>query len=654
MIDFNDAGPQQPPGNVTEHPTARKQRVERQAKGRIRELVRYLFPRAKFSGQDARIGDISGDPGMSLSISVAADDSAGRFIDHANGNDKGDLFTLWGRLHGLDAHRELPKIVEEIDAWLGGSAPPQAQVRHQAEKAKPVEPEPERTHEVTYTYRDKHGRKIAEVSRFKLSNGKKTFLPFTNGKAGMPAPRPLYNLDRWHASDTVVLVEGEKCADALTSIGIDATTLMGGANTTIEKTDLTPLAGKTVITWPDADAPGCLLMERIEGPLQAMGCTVRRVRLPLDKPDGWDAADAIAEGFDVVEFLKAPTTPDGPTILHELWPDIRFQYEPELVEDLFPRVGLGTIYGPSTAGKTFVTLDWMASIATGRSLFGRDTEAVGVLYLAFEGFYGIKKRIHGLKQEKGLQTVALELVDAPWTLSDPQDWHAMRAHIEAARQRLDETGYPMGIIVVDTLTAAFAGVDANSQAEVTMAMRQLKRLSMDLQCLVLVIGHTGKDTTRGMVGSFAYKSESDTFIELRTEKDEGDDTVKRRSIYIEKVKDGASDFTLTDYALIEVRIGTKPNGKPITTCVVEWVQPVRKVAGQTSQQAYKGAYQTIIDMLKDEAMTTIEVADKLAVDRSNAFKKLRSLERDGAIFSRQDGPRAIWLVCNDGLHSDGL
>lgn len=648
MIDFNDA-----PRQILEDAAVKRERVQKALQARIRELVRYLYPKAVLGPKDARIGDTSGARGMSMSISLTADETAGRWIDHATG-EKGDVFTLYARAHNLDGVRDFPHVLAECDAWAGGTPAPRAEARHRVEAAKPVEPRPKRTKalEASYVYRTKEGQEWGfEQRRYRYTDdGEKTYLPFWNGNPGMPPEgRPLYNLNRWHASDTVVLVEGEKCADALTAIGINATTLIGGANTTITKTDLTPLAGKAVILWPDNDPPGARLMEALAGPLRVMGCAVRILTPPAGRPEKWDAADAIAEGFDVVGFLKAPAEPSGPTILHELWPDIAYQYEPELVEDLFPRIGLGTIYGPSTAGKTFVTLDWMASIATGRSLFGRDTEAVGVLYLAFEGFYGIKKRIHGLKQEKGLQTVALELVDAPWTLSDPQDWQAMRAHIEAAKARLDDTGYPLGIIVVDTLTAAYAGIDANSQGEVTKAMRQLKRLSMDLQCLVLVIGHTGKDTTRGMVGSFAYKSESDTFIELRTEKDEADDTVKRRSIYIEKVKDGASDFTLTDYALIEVRIGTKPNMKPITTCVVDYVQPVRKEATSTYNQAYRA----ILQMLMDGPMTTWEVAEKLNLDRSNVGKKLRSLEADGAIFAREDGRRKVWIAIAHDLPTQG-
>lgn len=513
MIDFNDAGPQQP-GNVTEHPTARKQRVERQAKARIRELVRYLFPRAKFSRDDARIGDISGDPGFSLSISVSADDSAGRFVDYANRNDKGDLFTLWGMLHGLDARRELPRIVEEIDAWLGGSAPPKAQVRHEAEKAKPVEPEPERTHEVTYTYRDKHGRKIAEVSRFKLSNGKKTFLPFTNGKAGMPVPRPLYNLDRWHASDTVVLVEGEKCADALTSIGIDATTLMGGANSTIEKTDLTPLAGKAVILWPDHDEPGRGLMDRIRGQLVAMGCTVRTLTPPPAKPDGWDAADAIAEGFDVVEFLKAPATPEPPRLPILDVPGLLNVPDPTwIINGWVIDDGASVWYGPPKTYKTFNVLDMALSVACGVPWRGNDVVQQPVLYLLGEGMGTFKYRVHVWleKRSQGRQAKFWTIpIGVP--LSTPEG-------LANAIAAIDSLPVKPGLIVVDTLNRHFGPGDENSSQDMTRFVQSIDTIRAHTRAHIAIVHHSGKDAEKGARGSSALLGAVDN--EFRITRTEG-------------------------------------------------------------------------------------------------------------------------------------
>lgn len=644
-LDFNDAGPQQPAGNVTEHPTARKQRVERQAKARIRELVRFLFPRAKFTGQDARVGDLSGDAGFSLSISVASDDSAGRFIDHASHNEKGDLFTLWGRLHGLDAHRDLPKIVDEIDAWLGGSAPPQAQVRHQAEKAKPVEPEPERTHEVTYTYRDKHGRKIAEVSRFKLSNGKKTFLPFTNGKAGMPAPRPLYNLDRWHASDTVVLVEGEKCADALTSIGIDATTLMGGANTTIEKTDLTPLAGKTVITWPDADAPGCLLMERIEGPLQAMGCTVRRVTLPTDKPIGWDAADAIAEGFDVVGFLKAPATPEPPRLPILDVPGLLNVPDPTwIINGWVIDDGASVWYGPPKTYKTFNVLDMALSVACGVPWRGNDVVQQPVLYLLGEGMGTFKYRVHVWleKRSQGRQAKFWTIpVGVP--LSTPEG-------LANAMAAIDSLPIKPGLIVVDTLNRHFGPGDENSSQDMTRFVQSIDAIRAHTRAHIAIVHHSGKDAEKGARGSSALLGAVDN--EFRITRTEGT-KLCRIECTAARHSDEPKPMTV-ELVPVEVAHGE-------TGLVMSSLLPVLRDDGDDEKQgpakpshAYKGVHLQIIRMLQDAPLSTWEVANALGVDRSNAGKKLRTLEQDGAIFSRDEGQRKVWVAIAHDLptHSE--
>jgi hypothetical protein len=71
-------------------------------------------------------------------------------------------------------------------------------------------------------------------------------------KEAPPKPWPLYNRTRVAASDTIVVVEGEKCVHALADIGIVATTAPGGAGKA-PHADWTPLAEKTVYLWPDAD-----------------------------------------------------------------------------------------------------------------------------------------------------------------------------------------------------------------------------------------------------------------------------------------------------------------------------------------------------------------------------------------------------------------
>ena len=78
---------------------------------------------------------------------------------------------------------------------------------------------------------------------------------------------------------------------------------MQGARAPIEKTDWSPLAGKTVIIWPDNDEPGLIYAKNVSIKLASIGCMVKLVSIPSDKPAKWDAGDCVAEGGDVAAIL---------------------------------------------------------------------------------------------------------------------------------------------------------------------------------------------------------------------------------------------------------------------------------------------------------------------------------------------------------------
>jgi DNA primase len=87
-------------------------------------------------------------------------------------------------------------------------------------------------HSAKWDYLSTHGELLACVYRYDTPQGKQ-YRPW-DAKARMmrmPEPRPLYNLPAIRAVDAVVLVEGEKCVDALMQLDIVATTAMGGAAT---------------------------------------------------------------------------------------------------------------------------------------------------------------------------------------------------------------------------------------------------------------------------------------------------------------------------------------------------------------------------------------------------------------------------------------
>jgi 5S rRNA maturation endonuclease (ribonuclease M5) len=238
-----------------------------------------------------------------------------------------------------------------------------------------------------YPYRDASGNVYAAAYRFDDSDGK-TFRPYdaiskTWSFPKNPAPyRPKLskslnpdipgnpehseNQNPDIPSNPVIIVEGEKCADALASLGLPGITSFGGSGHP-GKTDWSCLRGCDVIIWPDNDAPGLKYSEALTFILRNIGinslricnvetATIRKVlynsirmekqsvapllkerflkqvggallkRWPLKEPNddllkearkpitsienlpkGWDVADALKEGWQrehVRAFLK--------------------------------------------------------------------------------------------------------------------------------------------------------------------------------------------------------------------------------------------------------------------------------------------------------------------------------------------------------------
>jgi putative DNA primase/helicase len=111
-----------------------------------------------------------------------------------------------------------------------------------------------------------------------------------------PAPRPLYNLDRLRANNDagVLIVEGEKTADAAAVLFPQGVAITWPSGCKAEsKADWSPIAGRNVTLWPDADDAGRDAMAKLAPRLLEAGARqVRIVTPPSDAPSGWDLADA--------------------------------------------------------------------------------------------------------------------------------------------------------------------------------------------------------------------------------------------------------------------------------------------------------------------------------------------------------------------------
>jgi len=295
MLDFNDA-----PAELPSNPGATRESIRADLVARLDSLLATLFPAGKKRRGKFLIGDVLGSPGDSLEV-VLDGEKAGLWTDRATG-DGGDIFDLIAAHLGADAHTDFPRVMQHAADLLGQA--PAATSRKTKKKEAPVDDLGPAT--AKWDYFDAAGHLIAIVYRYDPPGGKKEFRPWDvkRRKMAPPDPRPLYNQPGMKDAAQVVLVEGEKCAQALINAGVTATTAMHGANAPVDKTDWKPLEGKAVLIWPDRDKPGWeYAANAAQAVLDAGARSCHILYPPQEAAEGWDAADAIAEGFDVASFL---------------------------------------------------------------------------------------------------------------------------------------------------------------------------------------------------------------------------------------------------------------------------------------------------------------------------------------------------------------
>lgn len=146
------------------------------------------------------------------------------------------------------------------------------------------------TPSLVHAYRRADGSLMGYVLRHDLPEGRKEtpmvmWVRLPNGKecwSRFPFPRPrlLYGLDALRDGQ-VIVVEGEKCRDALAEfLGRNVVSWPGGTEGA-KHADWSPLAGRPVVIWPDADHPGIGTANEIAATVTALKATARILDVPV-------------------------------------------------------------------------------------------------------------------------------------------------------------------------------------------------------------------------------------------------------------------------------------------------------------------------------------------------------------------------------------
>jgi replicative DNA helicase len=207
-----------------------------------------------------------------------------------------------------------------------------------------------------YRVRDASGMLVAVHGREDGPGGKQMWWEQPDGTPGLgglsTADLPLYGVDRLTAAAVVILVEGEKAADALLAIGVQAVGTVTGASATPGPTALVELTGRRVHVWADNDKVGRSHMERIGAALTVIAADTRWIEW-IAAPERGDAADFVAAGGtrQDVDALVNGARPLLPVVGPESEPHPQEPWEQPLSLDrsadlpVFPVAGLPTWLG---------------------------------------------------------------------------------------------------------------------------------------------------------------------------------------------------------------------------------------------------------------------------------------------------------------------
>ena len=175
---------------------------------------------------------------------------------------------------------------------------------------------------VRYRIRDASGALQAIHCRQDGPHGKRMWREEPDGTPGLGgrplSDLPLYGIELLDGSPTVIVTEGEKAAQALLSIGVQAVGTVTGASATPGHAALAELTGRYAVPWSDNDPVGRSHMDRVGAGLVGIGATVSMIDWP-DAPEHGDAADFVAAGGTRagVEALIAKARPFVPTGDHK-------------------------------------------------------------------------------------------------------------------------------------------------------------------------------------------------------------------------------------------------------------------------------------------------------------------------------------------------
>lgn len=358
--------------------------------------------------------------------------------------------------------------------------------------------------EIAFDYVNEEGKLIYQIVR---KAGKEFPHRRPNGNGGWiwnmeDTKRLPYNLPAVikaiKANETVYVVEGEKDADNLMSLGLTATTNSGGAGSWANELTQHFLGAKVVIL-PDNDQPGHKHAQNVCVKLSGVAEDVKTVNLPglSEKEDVSDWLNAGNTKDDLIKLVKETKEwrPQEQSSVGILMSEV----QPEKVDWLWPaRIVLGKlniIDGNPGEGKSTLTLDIASRVSTGKAMPNcvETREPAGVVIASAEDGLAdtIKPRLLAAGADcnriLALTTIKDTETEEERPLTLPDDLGVIREAINRINAKL---------LVIDPLMAFLSGdVNSHRDQDIRRVLHAVANLAEDTGVAVVVIRHLNKSNT---------------------------------------------------------------------------------------------------------------------------------------------------------------
>ena len=391
--------------------------------------------------------------------------------------------------------------LQSNDSLLSGFYPPKSETTSNAR---------------SFSNKDMHKLKAESVINVRYSDSftvmrfaeghfiKQKYAPFSLNKDGtwsMKRPEgslPIYFKNKYKGMP-IIINEGEKAlrgCEAIVGDKFNSCTWHGGVNAW-KKADWSPIFGKKVYIFPDNDEAGDKCAMELYEYLRENKCKVDVIKPPKtfnEKDDLYDAYERNtfknAEDFEdyINNNLKYIPNDDVEFLDYD---DMEANDTPPewLIDTILEKGTVVSVYAEPKAGKSFVGISMMLSVATGKSWYDYDSEQSGVLYLCGEGNKSIFKRL--LAWEKHFKT---DIRKAPFKVSkeavgilDDKKYDKL---LEKAHDVKSDLG-SLGLIIIDTLQRNFGSGDENSTSDMNQFIQRIDRLKHETGACIMVIHHTG-------------------------------------------------------------------------------------------------------------------------------------------------------------------